>query len=82
MTVRNLTVQRTNQDGTVSSLTCQMLDHETGEWFRQDIDVTPDTAFERLSNWNSKYDTAEVKASSAAMIKDILDNQAFYGCGF
>lgn len=86
MTVRNLEVVRRRSNAPYNEdtvyLTCQMLDHSTGEWYKQDLTVTDATAFERLSNWNAVYDTPEVKARSAAMVKDILDNAAFYGTGF
>ena len=87
MTVRNLTVARRKSNMPYNAmdtiyLTCEMLDHETGEWYRQDLTVTEDTAFQRLSDWNAKYELPEVKAFAEGYIKDILDNQARYGCGF
>ena len=86
MTVRNLKVasRRSNapyNEDTVY-LTCEMLDHKTGEWYKQDLTVTDDTAFQRLSNWNAIYDTPEVNAACADMIADIYKHQAAYGCGF
>ena len=86
MTVRNLRVQsrRSNapyHEDTVY-LTCEMLDHATGEWYKQDIGGLESTLFQRLSNWNVIYDTPEQNAISAATVADIYKYQAAYGCGF
>lgn len=84
--VRNLTVASRRSNAPYNEdtiyLTCEMLDHATGEWYKQDLTVTEDTAFQRLSNWNARYDTLEAKEWSDWTVADILKNQARYGCGF
>jgi hypothetical protein len=80
MTVRNLKVvsRRSNAPWHPDTiyLTCEMMDHATGEWFRQDIQALEDVVFKRLSDWNVKYDTPEVHAATVSMLRDIEE----WGC--
>lgn len=86
MTVRNLKVVRRRSNWPYNTdtiyLTCDMFFRDSGEWHKQDLTVTDDTAFKRLSDWNAAYDTPEVKRHAEAMIADIYANQARYGTGF